>query len=176
MRALENARKIYTSRYALLNAASFFVFYYALEYVLSAQQHGIPTSSVPISMIYALSLSSSFAFTVSIFYILRSVRKASGLTAGSASAATAVVGGIVSGCGCQAAILSGIIAPLAGTGEATLLSIAVSENASLIFSALIILNIALGIYYLNRSSAPACKPKRGKWDIDGKNKKRANAS
>ncbi len=175
MRALENARNIYTSRYALLNAASFAVFYYVLEYVLSAQQHGIPISSVSISMIYALSLSSSFAFTVSIFYIFRSVRNASNVPSAGATAATAVVGGIVSGCGCQAAILSSIIAPLAGAGEATLLSTVVSENASLIFSALIIMNIVLGIYYLNRSSAPACKPKRGKWDIDGKNKKKAKA-
>ncbi len=175
MRILENAKRIYTSRYALLNAASFIGFYYLLEYVLSAQQHGIPISSVPVSMIYALSLSSSFAFTVSIFYILRSVRNASNITAGGATAATAVVGGIVSGCGCQAAILSGIIAPLAGAGEATLLSTVVSENASLIFSALIILNIGLGIYYLNRPADPACKPKKGKWDINGKNKKRAKA-
>lgn len=160
MNFLKSLKNIYTPLYIALNVALAFGYYFLIQYLLSIQQNGIPITSVPLYLIYALSIISSITLTIAIYSIKNSQRNKAKISATGVSAATTLVGGVVSGCGCQAAILFNVLAIAAGTGEATLINTIVTENAPLIFAAMIILNLFVVTYYLDKLSKPACKVKR----------------
>lgn len=89
--------------------------------------------------------------TIAVHSILESRKgRVLGYEEAATSCATAVVGGIMSGCGCQGAILYSALALALGSGEAYAVNTVFSEHIGLILAALAIFNIALIVYSLGR--------------------------
>ncbi len=158
----KSLKEIYGPKYILLNAAIAVGYYFVISYILSVQQQGIPFTSVPIYLIYLLAATSSITLTIAIYSIGNTRRNEAKISATSVSAATTVFGGIISGCGCQAAILLNVLTISAGTGEATLINTIATENAPWIFAAMIIINLFVIGYYLDKLSKPSCKIGKGR--------------
>lgn len=159
MDATKSIKSIYKPKYILLNIAIAVAYYYLISYLLSLQQRGIPITSVPIYLIYALVATSSVSLTIAIYSISNTRRNKAKVSATTASLITTFLGGILSGCSCQAAILFNVLAISVGTGEASLVNTVVGENAPIIFGAMIIINLFVIGYYLNKLSKPNCKIK-----------------
>ena len=159
MNFVDSLRHIYRPRYILLNVAAAVAYYYAIKYLLMVQQNGIPITSVPLYLIYALVVTSSVTLTIAVYSITNTKRNNAKLSATSTSVVTTVVGGVLSGCSCQAAILFNVLAVSIGTGEATMINTIVGENAPLIFGAMIIINLFVIGYYLDKLSKPKCRIK-----------------
>jgi hypothetical protein len=157
MRIAKSLKGIYTPKYAAFNIAVAVVYYYLITFILSVQQHGIPVTPVPLYLIYALAAVSSVTLTIAAYSISNTRKNKAKISATSVSAATALAGGVISGCGCQAAILFNVLALGLGGGEATLINTIVSENAPMIFGALIAANLLVTVYYLNKLSKPSCR-------------------
>jgi hypothetical protein len=152
--------RIYRLKYIAFNLLVFIAYYTAINYLLRIQAQGIAFAAVPAAYIYALSLASSLLMTIAVYsaFNSRNNRARYGATAG--SAATALAGGLVAGCGCQGTILYGAFAVALGSGSATLLNSIVADHVNLVFSAFIAVNVALVAYYLARLSSPRCTVKR----------------
>lgn len=160
MNISKSLRNIYTIKYIIINIAIAIVYYFVIQYLLSIQQNGIPITTVPLYLIYSLTVSSSIAFTIAIYSISNTIKNSARYSASSISAATTVVGGVLAGCGCQAAILFNVLAISVGTGEATLINTIATENSVFIFIAMIIINLFVIVYYLDKLSKPSCKIRR----------------
>lgn len=159
MNFTRSIKGIYRPKYVLLNIAIAVAYYYMIKYLLSIQQNGIPITSVPVYLIYLLVAGSSILLTIAVYSISNTRRNNAKISATSASVVTALAGGVISGCGCQAAILFNILALSIGGGEATLINTVVGEHAFLIFSAMIIINFFVIGYYLQKLSKPGCRIK-----------------
>jgi hypothetical protein len=159
MDAAESFKKIYRPKYIVLNIAIAVAYYYLIEYLLSIQQRGIPITSVPLYLIYALVATTSVSLTIAVYSISNTRRNEAKVSATATSVITAFIGGIISGCSCQAAILFSVLEVSVGAGEATLVNTVVGENAPLIFGAMIIINLFVIGYYLNKLSKPSCRIK-----------------
>jgi hypothetical protein len=157
MQIFKTIRAIYSIKYLLVNAFVAVAYYYLISYLLSIQQNGIPITAVPVLLIYLLAITSSVTLTIGIYSIRNTRRNEAKFSATSVSAITTFFGGIVSGCGCQAAILFNLLAIGFGTGEATLVNTIATENVAPIFGALIIINLFVIGYYLNKLSRPSCR-------------------
>ena len=160
MNSIKSLKSIYKPKYMALNVAIAVAYYYVIKYLLSVQQKGIPITSVPLYLIYALVITSSITFTIAVYSISNTRRNYAKLSASSVSAVTAVTGGILSGCGCQAAILFNVLAVSVGTGEATLINTVVSENVPILFGAMIVINLFVTGYYLEKLSKASCRIKK----------------
>lgn len=160
MKIFDTIRNIYTPLYIAVNVVIAVVYFYLIKYILTIQQQGIPITTVPLFLIYILVITSSITLTIAIYSINNTHKNRAKFSASSISAATTLVGGVVTGCGCQAAILFNVLAIGLGSGEATLINTVATENAALIFGALIIINLVVIGYYFNKLSKSACKIKR----------------
>jgi len=161
MNILNTLKGIYGKpKYIALNLGIAVAYYFIIEYLLSIQQKGIPITSIPIYLIYALVVTTSITFTIAIYSIANTRKNNARFSASSVSAVSTVAGGVLAGCGCQAAILFNVLAFGVGTGEATLINTIVSENAPLIVGAMLIINLFVIGYYLDKLSNPKCKIKK----------------
>jgi hypothetical protein len=147
----KNLRKVYGLKYVLLNLIVILVYYLAVEKLLSIQQFGVVFFTAPASLVISLVVTSSVLLTIAIYTILES-RKAKklGYEGAASSCATAVVGGIMSGCGCQGAIMYSVLAIVFGSGEAYAINTVFSEHIGLILAVLTIFNIVFIVYSLGR--------------------------
>ncbi|MGI0100780.1 MAG: hypothetical protein ACREBH_03650 [Candidatus Micrarchaeaceae archaeon] len=160
MNAYGELKRIYKPKYVALNIAIAIVYYFAVSYLLKLQQEGVPITSVPLYLVYALIATSSITLTIAIYSAANTRRNEAKVSATSASVLTTIGGGIFAGCGCQAAILFNVIAFSAGTGEAASISIIASENAPYIFAAMIVINLLITAYYLEKFTNPSCNIKK----------------
>jgi hypothetical protein len=159
MNFAKSLKSIYKPKYIALNIAIAVAYYFVIKYLLSIQQDGIPITTVPVYLIYLLVITSSITFTIAIYSISNTRRNHAKISATSVSAVTTFAGGVLSGCSCQAAILFNVLAFSVGSGEATLVNTIVGENAPILFGIMIILNIFVAGYYLEKLSHPKCKLK-----------------
>lgn len=153
-------KTIYGATYFLLNIILFLLYYYTINAILAMQQQGVAISTVPQYAIFLLSISGSMLFTVAIygFFRTRSTNtKYSGTAGGSI---TMALGGIISGCGCHAAILYSILAFAIGGSSAYAANLYISHYATFVFGILIAFNIALFIYYTNSTYAAICATRK----------------
>lgn len=150
-------KQIYSPEFILLNVAFAAMYYLLLTGLLSVQQQGVPFTSVPLVLVYALAISSSVPLTIAVYSISNTRRNRAKLSASTSSIATTVAGGLVAGCGCQAALLTSILAAFTTTGSAVGASTIAAENAPALFAILIVINIFVAAYYLNRLSKPMCR-------------------
>ncbi len=142
---------VYSSKYILLNLLILLAYYLAVEKLLSIQEFGVAFSTAPAYLVTSLVLTSSVLLTVAVYTILESRKaRAVGMEEAGASCATAVIGGIMSGCGCQGAIMYSALAIVLGSGEAYAVNTVFSEHIGLILAALAIFNIAMIVYSLGR--------------------------
>ena len=160
MALYKSLERIYKPKYVALNLALAVLYYFIIEYLLSLQQNGVPISSVPGYLIYVLAISSSISFTLAIYSVSNTRRNLAKYSASSISAATTLMGGILAGCGCQAAILFNALVIFVGTGEATRVNTIATENSIFIYLAMIIINLFVIVYYLQKLSNPKCRIRR----------------
>ncbi len=151
MKLYGRIRSVYDARYLLLNLVVLLAYYLVIEKLLAIQQFGIAFSAAPAYLVIALAVTSSVLMTIAVYTILES-RRARGLGAEEAvgSCATALVGGVLSGCGCQGAIAYSALAIVLGGGEAYAMNTILTEHIALILAALTIFNIAFIVYSLGR--------------------------
>ena len=162
MNLTKSLKSIYRPKYIIFNIAAAIAYYYLISYLLSVQQQGIPITSVPLYLIYLLSAVSSVSLTIGVYSIRNTIRNMASASATTIGTASALIGGVLAGCGCQAAILFSVATVFFGIGEARLINTVATENANYIFAALIIINLFVIAYYLNKLSQPGCRPKRAK--------------
>ncbi len=137
-------------RYVALNVAFVAVYYYLFKYLVLLQNRGIfIVLGAPLYLIYAVVITSSILMTVAIYAVFsrRSPYHAYGGVLGSASA---VVAGIISGCGCTAPLLLGSFTLVVGISEATYLNNFLSDNTFAILLFFLIFNLFMIVYYLYR--------------------------
>ena len=150
---------IYKPKYVILNIAIAFIYYYLITVLLSIQQQGVPITSVNVSLIYILAATASVTLTIAIYSVRNTRRNAAKLSATTVSTASAVVGGVLAGCSCQAAILFSALALFINAGEAASLNALISGYGNVLYIAMIIINLSVIIYYLDKLSKPACRIK-----------------
>ncbi|MCL4403413.1 MAG: hypothetical protein M1500_01820 [Candidatus Marsarchaeota archaeon] len=168
-------KRIYTPKYLAINLVAAIAYFLFISFLLRYQNYGTLIVSVPMYILYLLSITASISLTIGIYSIgntRNNHAKGAGSTAGTA---TTFVGSLVGGCGCHAPILVSVIA-LFGFGSAAFpIDVLLTENATPIFMVLIIINIAISIYYLNRLSNQKCQIDRrsngrGKNESEGEGK------
>lgn len=157
-RLYTSVKSVYLSRYLALNIAVAVVYYLLFSFLIRYQNYGIFLVTVPLWLEYATIISSSILLTLSVYLIYHTKRKLAELSTGSVSIVTIILSGVFGGCGCAAPLLAGLATIGISSSEALFnLSIQISEVVVPIFGFLVILNIALAIYYLSAISKPAKK-------------------
>jgi hypothetical protein len=144
-------RSIYGTEYLLLNLVILLVYYIVVQKILALQQFGFAIVTAPVWLMLSLVVSSSVLMTLAIHTVLVSRKgRALGYGEATSSCATAVVGGVLSGCGCQGTILYSALAVFAGSGEAFAVNTIFAEHIGLVLGALTIFNIVFIVYSFNR--------------------------
>ncbi len=167
-------KRVYGPFYIGLNAVIAIFYYILLIKLVAIQNHGFVITSIPKYMLAILSITSAITLTIAIFSIGNTRRNSAKATASTASIGSVIVGGLVTGCGCQVSILASLIGVIAGSSGAVAANIAIADNAVYIIAAIILLNIFMAIYYLDKLSKPACIIKKGDQN-ESKKGKRAKA-
>ena len=159
MMIYQTLKDIYKPKYILLNIAIVTAYYYLITLMLSIQQQGVPITSVDVNLIYILVITASVTLTIAIYSIKNTRRNAAKVSATTVSTISAVAGGVLAGCSCQAAILFSILVLVINGGEAASINAMVSGYANLLYEVMILINLFVIIYYLNKLSNPSCKIK-----------------
>jgi len=144
-------RGVYSGWYLLLNLTILLAYYVIIERLLAIQQFGVVFSAAPAYLVVLLAVSSSVLMTVAVYTVMRTRKgRALGYEEGAASGVTALLGGIMSGCGCQGAFLYSGLTILVGSGEAFAVNTVFAEHIGIVLGALTIFNIAFIVYSLGR--------------------------
>ena len=159
-RIAEMLRKIYTLKYLAINAIAAVAYFFFISLLLRYQNYGAFIINVPMYVLYALSATASVSLTIGIYSIWNTRNNYAKGTGSAAGTATAFAGSLVGGCGCHAPILASLVALFGFSSAAFPVDILLTENATPLFLVLIIINIAVSIYYLNRLSDPKCRVRR----------------
>ncbi len=149
-------RRIYRPRYLALNIVAAIVYYFAFQFLIKYQNYGILLVNVPAYLEYVLIATASVLLTISVYSIRNTRKNQAKLSASSLSIAALVLGGVFGGCGCAEPLIFGLTA--FGISSASLFSAnaVLTALAAQIFWAIIIANLALIFYYLNKLSKPVC--------------------
>lgn len=147
-------------KYIILNILALLAYYFLFSYLIRIQQYGIFLITIPIILVYLLVLTSSIALTIGI-YSIRNTRnnEAKEISTG-VSAVTTLAAGVVGGCGCTEPIIFGLTVFGLSTTDTFALANFISTNQAIIFSAMIVINLFVVVYYLNKLSEPSCEIKK----------------
>jgi hypothetical protein len=148
-------KRIYTPKYAALSLALGVAYYAAFWYLAYIQGGNAVMLYVPLYLIFLLVASSSMLTTVAV-YSIRNTRENNAKISGTAtSASTLLVGSGL--CGCTTTLLPTLaLAVGAGTPAVYALSSFLKNYNIEILSALVILNMIVLAYYINKLSSPKC--------------------
>jgi hypothetical protein len=150
-------RSIYRPRYMILNLAVAAIYYYAFIYLVKLQNQGVLLFSIPMTVIYALVITSSILFTIAIYSINNTRRNQAKVSASTLGVATTIAGGVIGGCGCSAPLIFGLTAIGVSASSITPLYLFLADNSVPLFSALVLVNLAVIVYYLNKLSTASCR-------------------
>jgi len=154
-RLYQTLKRVYKPKYIALNLLLAGV-YYALFLYLSYVQGGnaIMTSNWP--LVFVLIISSSILLTIAIYSIKNTGRSSAKISGTVGSVGTVVLGSGL--CGCTTTFLP-VIATAIGVGTAGVFGLSrfLSDYSVEIFSAMIILNMLVIVYYTNKLSSQNCK-------------------
>ena len=155
MKSYDTLRQIYKPKYVGLTIAIGIAYSAAFWYLAYIQGGNDVMLYVPIYLIFLLVASSSILTTVAV-YSIRNTRKNNAKISGTATSASTLLLG--SGlCGCTTTLLPTLaLAVGAGTPAVYALSSFLKNYNVEIISALIILNMAVLVYYINKLSSPKC--------------------
>ena len=157
-RMYHTLKEIYVKpKYIALNALAAIFYYYLFGYLISIQQSGIFLVLLPTYLVYLLVITSSIALTIGIFSIRNTRNNEAKEVSTGIGAATAVVGGLIGGCGCEEPLILGLTAFGLSTSDAFALLNFISAYQIPLFSLMIVINLFVVIYYLNKLSQPSCE-------------------
>ncbi len=151
-------KKIYTPKYMLLSIVLGIVYSIAFLYLAYLQGGNAIMLYIPVYLIFLLIASSAILMTVSI-YSIRNMRKSNAKKTGTAASAGTVILG--SGlCGCTTTLLP-TVALAVGISTPTVYVLAsfLKNYSVAIVSLLIVINVVVLVYYLNRLSRKRYKVK-----------------
>ncbi|MCL5427620.1 MAG: hypothetical protein M1321_00340 [Candidatus Marsarchaeota archaeon] len=156
-RMYASLRGIYRPRYMALNIAVAILYYYVFSFLIRYQNYGILLVNVPAYLEYAMIATASVLLTISVYSIRNTLRNRAKVTASSLSAVTLVLGGALGGCGCAQPLIMGLAA--FGISSSSLFSAnaVLTSYTAQIFIAMIAVNVALTLYYLNKLSTSSCR-------------------
>ena len=151
-------RSIYTPKYITLSIFLAIAYYAIFLYLAYIQGGGAIMLSTSIILIFGLILTSSITSTIAIYSISNTRRNQA-----KASGTVASLGTLVTGtglCGCTTTFPA-LIAAGAGFSSTNVYALGgfLKNNNPYIFSFLILLNLIVAVYYLNKFSNPQCKLK-----------------
>ncbi|MGC8651742.1 MAG: hypothetical protein ACP5UH_00615 [Candidatus Micrarchaeia archaeon] len=155
---LQTLKRIYRPRYIAFNAAIALAYFYIVKLAIRAQDRGIFIATIPVSMLALLSITSAITLTIAIYSINNTRKNQAKVAASTTSVLGVALGALVGGCGCQVSLLAGlaeIVVGMSGAG-AFALNVALAENSFYIISAIVVINILVTIYYVNKLSKPVC--------------------
>ncbi len=153
MKFYDTLRKIYRPKYIGLTIALGIVYSIAFWYLSYIQGGNAVMLYVPIYLILALVASSSILTTVAV-YSIRNTRKNNAKISGTAASASTLLLG--SGlCGCTTTLLpTAALAVGIGTPTVYMLASFLKNYSIEIVSLLIVINVVVLVYYLNKLSSP----------------------
>lgn len=153
---LKTLRSIYTTKYIALNILLAIIYYLLFLYLAYIQGGGAIMLSTSIILIFGLIVTSSITSTVAIYSIANTRRNQAKTSGTIASLGTLVTGTGLCGCTTTfpAVIAAGI--GVSNTGVYALGGF-LKNNNPYIFSLLIMANILVTGYYLNKFSNSQCK-------------------
>ncbi|MEM3841370.1 MAG: hypothetical protein QXN59_01595 [Candidatus Micrarchaeaceae archaeon] len=155
--------------YLLLNIAFAIIYYYIFTAIVEAQNHGILLLiNVPSYALYALIITASITLTLSVYSIRNTVRNVAVASSSGVGAFATVFGGLINGCGCSAPLLFSIFSSLFGSSAAIYLDYDISNLSLPLTLILVVANLLITIYYLNKFAKPSCNLRRS---FGGKKKK-----
>ncbi len=154
-------RGIYSKpSYVLVNVVSLIVYYFAFVYLIKIQEQGVFIETIPPYLIYLLVITSSIALTIGIYSIRNTKRNEAKEVSTGIGTATALLGGVVSGCGCiEPLVLNLSIFGFSASQTFALLDF-ISGAQNWILWLMIVINSFVVLYYLDKLSKPACEIKR----------------
>lgn len=154
-------KRIYTPKYIALNIAVAIVYYIFYSYLLTVQENStIVLVTVPLWLIYSVIITASVLFTIAV-YSARNTRNNQAKVSGSVlGTAATVFTGVVAGCGCTAPILLSLTA--IGISASSVFSLVnfLNANQTVLFVALLAINVGVLAYYSRKLSNPSCKISR----------------
>ncbi|MCL5430157.1 MAG: hypothetical protein M1504_01610 [Candidatus Marsarchaeota archaeon] len=156
-RAYGTIRSVYKPKYILLNIALIAAYWIVYSFIIEAQTiGGLIFTFVPQYLIYALVFTSSILTTISVYAISNTRKNSASVSGNSVSVATILFGGLVGGCGCQTPLLLSFAA-IIGTANAFSLNNFFHDYQVPTTVALLVINLLVIGYYLNKLSTPSCK-------------------
>ena len=143
-------RDIFTSySYILIAILGSILYYFIFSYLISVSSNGVFVFTAPLYLIYLLVISAGVLLAVSAYVLRRSVGGTRlGASDSAASAITAVIGGLVAGCGCSAPALYSLLS-LLGISAADAFGITYAINQLQIPGLLILTAINILLIYYN---------------------------
>ncbi len=144
-------RFIYKPKYMTLNIFLAVVYYLGFLYLAYVQGGNAIMTSLPAYAIFFLIATSSILMTVSIYSILNATKDKPKASSGAVSIGTVVIGSGL--CGCTTTLIPSVaLAVGAGTSVAFALSSLIKNYSPEIISALIIVNVLIIAYSINKLS------------------------
>jgi hypothetical protein len=148
---------IYRPRYVVLNIAAFVVYYYAYFELIAYQNLGVFLSNVSEDLLYLLVLTSSMLLTIAVYSIRNTRNNRARVSATSLGTVTALFGGVIGGCGCSVPIISSLAVVGLSASEVVSLNNFLADYQNEIFSLMVVVNLAVIVYYLFRLSSASCR-------------------
>ncbi|MCL5433887.1 MAG: hypothetical protein M1538_02840 [Candidatus Marsarchaeota archaeon] len=148
MDIIQKIKEIYTPKYIVLNVAALIAYYLLFYGVLSLQNPLFIFVTIPPLLLYSLIISSSILLTISVYTIKHSGFSYSKTSSGLIGTATALLGSVISGCGCTAPLLFSLTTFGISISQLIMLDSFIFNNSSLLFGVMIVINLFLIIYYL----------------------------
>lgn len=130
-------------------------YYFFIKYVISISSHGVILITAPTTLLYALSASSAFLLTISIYSIQLSFKYSLlGIEDGVASAVTTFLGSLVTSCACSAPILAVILYTVGvnAIGVSSAISF-IAVNQDWLLGVVALANFLLAYYSLGKISS-----------------------
>ena len=152
-------KEIYRPRYLGLNAILSILYYIAINEFVLIQQNGVEFTLVNPYLIPPLAVASATTLTIAIYSINRTRRNKAKITGSTLSIFSIISGGIIAGCGCQVPILFNILLIFLSFTDAVSVYAIFSSNVNNITGFLVIINLFVIVYYLNKLSKPMCRLK-----------------
>lgn len=151
-------KEIYRPRYVILNLGIVAVYYLIFVSLIKFQNYGVfLLFNIPLYVFYLLILTSSILVTISIYSIMRTEGVGVKVSAGGVGTATMLFGTIFGACGCSAPIVLSLTVIGLSTAEVIALNNFLSRFALPLFTALILINLAVTFYYVDKLSELLCK-------------------
>jgi len=162
MGAYKTIKSIYKPKYIVLNIILAIAYYTAMTKILIAAYH-IVIFVHPLSqyLFYTVAVTSSIMLTIGIYAFGNTVRNKAKIMAPTVGSVVALTASVFTSCGCTTTLALLILTAIGLSGsEALSLGIFISNNESMLLFILILINLFVITYYINRLSKRYCRPSR----------------